>query len=328
MPKSALFEGTSRDEGRFFHIQVHSDQNLGVKLVNCDIPGDPSLQFYPGYALVGGFTDDDNGGGNSSSIYRNVLQKGDIMIAVNGHGFRRFAYRSDSEVPLDNSSTKDPTMLTTLPEDAHLELDHAVIASDGTAYQQFMEKFKAVKMAGGDPPLILTVIRYDWNSQCFAWRRFLAARDDNVPAALQLYQAHVTWRHETFPMDISTPGVQTIFDQKAVAQIDSGHVRAVYVNYGSLLQLESAGMISTMDIRNAFVLVTEKLLGAVTGPEDDPRYPSVTHLIDVSGVSSYTASAFRTDILKDIYTTFEPNYPETLHKMILYPISSMVVVST
>lgn len=293
----ALFEGTSQEEGKYFHVQVDK-KSLGVKLINCDDANDSTVQFYPGYAIVGGFT----------QIPHPKLRKGDIIVAVNGHGFRRFAHSSDTEQPASNDDDDDDTVV----------LDHAVIPADGTAYQQFMEKLKAVKLAGGDPPLVLTFIRFGWDSRCFAWRRFLSARKGNVPAALELHQKHVQWKMESFPMDIASAGVQAIFSTKAVAQVKSGTIPTVYVNYGSLIQLESAGSITSNDILNAFIMVTELMLAI----GDDPRHPKVTQLIDVSGT---TYTNFRTDILTALYSVFEPNYPETLHRMILYPISAVAV---
>jgi hypothetical protein len=319
--QSALFVGTSSEVGRYFHLRVvPSDASLGVKLINCDgaATNDPTMQFYPGYALVGGFMDD--------CAYRQILRPGDLIIAVNGRGFRRFAYHKDDEVEdaaLGNTveNTTETTTTATTPATPIVELDHVVVppSDTGAAYQQFMEKLKAVKLAGGDPPLTLTLIRFDWDARAFAWRRFLAARNQNVMEALRLHQTHVAWRAATFPMDISSPGIQAIFSTKTVAQIDSGNVRAVYVNYGRLLKLlEPTGTIDMVDVRNAFIVVTEKMLAA----GNDPRHPTITQLIDVSGVS-YTN--FRTDVLKDLYNTFEPNYPETLYKMIVYPVSAVMV---
>lgn len=292
----ALFEGTSQEIGRYFHIKV--DDSLGVKLINCDDANDLSVQFYPGYAVVGGFT---------SNIQHPMIQKGDIFVAVNGHGFRRFAHIADTEHGEETTASA-----------VDVELDHAVIPADGTAYQKFMEKLKAVKLAKGDPPLTLTLIRFGWDARCFAWRRFLVAREGNVPAALELHQNHVQWKLNTFPMDIASPGLQAIFSTKAVAQVKSGTIPTVYVNYNSLIQLEAANSITSHDIVNAFIMATERMLSE----GDDPRYPRITHLIDVSGT---TYTNFRMDIWMSLYNVFEPNYPETLHRLILYPMSTVAV---
>lgn len=45
-------------------------------------------------------------------------------------------------------------------------------------------------------------------------------------------------------------------------------------------------------------------------------------VIDLSGVT--ITSGFRVDLLKHIYNVFEPNYPETLNKMVMYPVSNVL----
>lgn len=39
-------------------------------------------------------------------------------------------------------------------------------------------------------------------------------------------------------------------------------------------------------------------------------------------------SGFRAELLKTIYGAYEPNYPGTLHKLVMYPVSSMLVGDT
>lgn len=45
-------------------------------------------------------------------------------------------------------------------------------------------------------------------------------------------------------------------------------------------------------------------------------------VVDLSGVT--ITSGFRVDMLKHIYNVFEPNYPETLNKMVMYPVSNVL----
>jgi hypothetical protein len=445
--QSALFVGTSREVGRYFHVQSlpgRHHEKLGLKLINCDGTGgtgssgsgggavlDPTAavmeyQFYPGYALVGGYTDDNNDG-----PYRNVIRPGDMIIAVNGRGFRRFAYQDGDEDEIEmeievnnNNNTTEigipPTTTTTMTSaPIPVELDHAVVLPGTMAYRQLLEKIKAVQLASGDPPLTLTLIRYDWDARPFAWRRFLLAaeavsssstlsslstslstttssttpkkKNNNVvPEALRRHQNHLQWRNETFPIDISSPGVQAIFSTRTIASIhrtntddknDDEHddgtdtsaatdtaaagdhhhhnnnnnhnhnvgVPVVYVNYGRLLRLlEPTGTITATDVRHALLVVTEQMLAASCngGGGGDPRFPSVTLLIDVSSVSSSSQSSdsgggaggsvtalstlfhptvLRVDLWRDLYRTFEPNYPETLHQLIVYPVNAVLV---
>ena len=201
-------------------------------------------------------------------------------------------------------------------------LDHAVSPADGNAYHNMLAKLKAVKAANGDPPLILTLERHGWDSQANAWGRFLTARDKMVPAAMMMFQQHQAWRDTTFPISLKSPGLQQILKTKAVSEIDlviDHYPPTVYVEYAKLLELQAAGSITPDDVVNAFVIFTERMLSQ----GKDPRHPSTCQFIDLSGVS--VTSGFRVDTLKLIYHTFEPNYPETLFKMVIYPVSSFTV---
>jgi hypothetical protein len=155
----------------------------------------------------------------------------------------------------------------------------------------------------------------------------LAARENNVPDAMMMQQQHEAWKVETFPIDLTASGLQEIFNQKAISEIDVEdlHVKdfppTVYINYGKLQQMEKAGEITADDVVNAFIIFTERMLAKAAAT--DPRHPRTCQFIDLSGVS--ITGGFRVETLKRIYRVFEPNYPETLFKMVMYPVSSMVV---
>lgn len=296
-----IFASSSSDVGGVFHISFADDPaaSLGVKLVKRDYDN-VAYQFLPGYAVVASLLEGETVASKAG------VRVGDVIVAVNGKGFRRFAR------PLD-----EPLELIGDPEPQNMVLDHAVV-TDG-AYESFMAKLKAVKSTGGDPPLVLTLERYDWDARPNAWVRYLAARDQIVIEALAMYQEHVAWRETTFPISISDKGIQAILNAKAVAEMDiASAVPVVYVNYGTLLNLQNDGTITLDDVVQAFVVVTERVLGKCP----DPRHPSASQLIDLSGCTSI--SNFRVDTLKQIYNTFEPNYPETLAKMVLFPVSTIM----
>mmetsp|Transcript_7433 Transcript_7433/g.15511 ORF Transcript_7433/g.15511 Transcript_7433/m.15511 type:complete len:146 (-) Transcript_7433:132-569(-) len=82
--------------------------------------------------------------------------------------------------------------------------------------------------------------------------------------------------------------------------------------------MQSAGDITADDVTNAFVMFTERMLRKAK----DPRHPKTCQFIDLSDVS--ITSGFRVESLKKIYSVFEPNYPETLYKMVMYPVSTML----
>jgi hypothetical protein len=137
---------------------------------------------------------------------------------------------------------------------------------------------------------------------------------------MQMIQTHQQWRDATFPIDLTTKGVQELLKSKAVSEIDVGATDApptVYVNYGKLQSL--ASNVTPEDVVKAFVIFTEIMLSRAA----DPRHAKTCQFIDLSGVS--ITSGFRVDILKQIYAVFEPNYPETLYKMVMYPVSTVVV---
>jgi hypothetical protein len=139
---------------------------------------------------------------------------------------------------------------------------------------------------------------------------------------MKMMQLHEQWRVETFPIDLTRDGVQEVLRLKAVAEIDtqqnSNFPPTVYINFSKLQSMES---ISPDDVTKAFVIFTELMLQR----SKDPRAPKTCQLIDLSGVT--ISSGFRVDMLKKIYKVFEPNYPETLSKMVMYPVSTMLATT-
>jgi hypothetical protein len=288
---------------------------LGAVLVNCDKENDAEM-FLPGYAVIGRLLD--------MGIARSAgVQVGDIITAVSGEGVRRFAPDYNVHTaPVLNTSTNTTTSSSTNP----VELDHKVIPP-GTAYDYLIQKIKSIKLAGPDfPPLTLTLERYSWDARPHAWARFLAARENNVPEAMQMMQSHEAWKEMTFPISLRQRSLQHIMRTKAVSEIDVSditidHIPTVYVHYGKLQALQSSGHITADNVVDAFVIYTERLLAKA----EDPRHPRTCQFIDMNGVSF---AGLRPETLQKIYTVFEKNYPETLHKMVMYPISNMVVRTT
>merc|ERR1719491_626854 len=78
------------------------------------------------------------------------------------------------------------------------------------------------------------------------------------------------------------------------------------------------------NVAKAFVVHTEMLLSQ----SPDPRQPKTCHFVDLTGFKLDMETVKRPHIfgvLKKVYATFEPNYPETLEKMVLYPVPSKLV---
>lgn len=271
--------------------------------------------FSPGFAQIEKLLDGD-------TVARKAgVQPGDIIVAVNGHGFRRFApdYKENEVEKISNIDNGND-----------IQLDHKT-AESGEAYHAMLAKIKSIKIAAlsSDDPandaLVLSLERYGWDAQPNAWGRFLSARDGNVPEAMQMIQAHVTWKSNLFPIELQSPPLQKILRAKAVSEIDlegeslHGFPPTVYVHYKKLLELQTSGDITADDVVQAFVIFTERMLAK----GQDPRSPKTCQFIDLSGVS--ITSGFRVETLRKIYNVFEPNYPETLYKMVIYPVSSMMV---
>ena len=94
----------------------------------------------------------------------------------------------------------------------------------------------------------------------------------------------------------------------------------MYIDFPKLqmMGIESQDSLS-LDVVQAFVIYTETLLSR----SPDPRSPKTSQFIDLTGVN--LKQGFRVNILKKLYRTFEPNYPETLERMVLYPVPKALV---
>lgn len=264
--------------------------------------------FSPGFASIGRLLDGD-------TVARKAgVQVGDVIVAVNGSGFRRFA------------PDYDESKVTYVGSNGGNGKGHNGVANDnavmhmgqGEAYSALLTKIKTVKSAGS-PPLVLSLERYTWDARVNSWPRFLEAREGDVPAAMKLLQDHEAWKTKILPIDLTRDGIQEVLRLKAIAEIDvdsSGtHPPTVYVNFAKLLVADG---IASEDVVKCFIIFTEMLLAR----SKDPRFPKANQFIDLTGVSM--SSGFRVELIRKIYEVFEPNYPETLGKVVMYPISTML----
>jgi len=298
------------------HVAIDKDAGLGAKLVPCDRD---AHMFIPGYAVIAKVF--------AEGVARGV-QAGDVLVAVNGRGFRRF------EPDYDDA---DAGILKLQAPQVKVDLDHRVVSADEQGvddedetengskkiYDTLLDEIKLRKgESTEDAPMILTFERYTWDARPHAWGRFLLARDSNIPNAMTMWQNHQQWKELNFPISLTKPGLQKILRQKAVSELhveDAEMAAVVYVNYGTLQKLYAASEITADDIVLAFVLFTERMLSR----SKDPRHAKTCQFIDLADVTY--SSGFRSDVLKIIYNVFEPNYPETLSKMVMYPVSTVFV---
>lgn len=317
---SPLFFCTSSEKPKVLNISFESDptQSLGAQLTNND-KGNSNEMFVPAFVGIGRLLD-------GETIARKAgVTVGDLIVAVNGNGFRRFP------PDFDDSELEDITVAL-----KKLSMDEVDLVSDGNniktgnlektriisgigngeAYKAVVSEIKQVKKS--NTPLMLSLERFDWDSRVHSWGRFLTARDGNVPDAMKMLQTHEAWREDTFPIDLTDLGIQKVLRSKAVSEVDitqNGLPPTVYVNFGELQSIKDC---KAADVTKAFVIFTEELLKRAK----DPRSPKTCQFIDLTGVS--LTGGMRTDVLRQIYGTFEPNYPETLQRMIMYPVSKYV----
>uniref|UniRef100_A0A7S4RGF6 PDZ domain-containing protein n=2 Tax=Ditylum brightwellii TaxID=49249 RepID=A0A7S4RGF6_9STRA len=320
----SLFVSTSNDKPKLLTISFASDPSasLGAQLLSHD-KGLVEDMFNPAYASILRLVD------GETIAKKSGVAIGDAIVAVNGEGFRRLAPEYDESqlehitaavngISLHNNNNNNNENSGNDDEDAKKQKNRVVSENkNNDSYNLLLTKIKSIKKAA-DPkqPLLLSLERYGWDSKVNAWRRFLIARNGDVAAATKMMTAHTTWKHKTFPIDISDKNVQNVIQSKSVCEIDvpkNDLPPTVYVNFAKLQELDShEGVVK------AFIICTETLLARAS----DPRFPLTCQFIDLSNVR--IASGFRVDILKQVYGAFEPNYPETLSKMVMYPVSKMV----
>lgn len=309
---NVLFSPASKECPSLLDISFASDPKagLGAQLVNCDRPEEADANmFSPGFASIGRVLPGD------TVAQRAGVKVGDIIVAVNGQGFRRFApdYDEAEVIKLNkidkaddgggggggggggddgddddangdngakNGSTKngDDYGECNDPVANEVELDHRIVPS-GSAYEQLLACIKSVK-AAGDPPLLLSLERYDWDARPHSWRRFLEAHDGKVPDAMTMLQEHESWKAKYFPIDLATSGLQNILKSKAVCEVVHGDSNlenfppTLYVNYSAVTSMIAAGKAAAEDVTNAFIIFTERMLRK----DKDPRSPKTCQM--------------------------------------------------
>jgi len=299
--------------------------------------------FLPGYASVGGMLD-------GPTLAKSAgVKVGDYIVAINGEGYRRFPPDfKDDELKnvtegLDMINLDSPTKegkggdnKDDEDEKVKRELKGRVISTkQGEAYTQLLSKIREIKtLQSKTNPLVISMERYMWDSRVHSWSRFLSARNGNVPEAMQMIQAHEAWRNTFFPIDLTDASLQKLLRVHAVSEIDvANHIvdgdgdvvdstkkaPVVYIDFSKLQEMGAESESIQTDVVKAFVVYTETLLSK----QPDPRSPKTSQFVDLSGVS--IKQGLQPGVLKKLYATFEPNYPETLEKMVLYPVPRMMV---
>eukprot|EP00579_Thalassiosira_antarctica_P011969 CAMPEP_0201918558 /NCGR_PEP_ID=MMETSP0903-20130614/7675_1 /ASSEMBLY_ACC=CAM_ASM_000552 /TAXON_ID=420261 /ORGANISM="Thalassiosira antarctica, Strain CCMP982" /LENGTH=408 /DNA_ID=CAMNT_0048454889 /DNA_START=178 /DNA_END=1404 /DNA_ORIENTATION=- len=340
--RTPIFEGLSLEEPSILTISFASDPtaSLGVKLCNHD-NGLTNEMFLPGYASVGGMLD------GETLARKHGVKVGDYIVAVNGEGFRRFPPDFQDENLKDITEGLDLINLSVEngngkaaggqgeeitdkeKEQRERDLKGRVVTgkkSGGEVYEKLLARIREIKTTKSPAnPLLISLERYMWDSRVHSWSRFLSARNGNVPEAMTLIQGHERWRNEFFPIDLTEPSLQKLLKAHAVSEIDieseeeEEKAPVVYIDFAKLQAMGVESDSLSIDVVKAFVVYTETLLSK----SSDPRGPKTSQFVDLTGVSF--KQGLQPGVLKKLYATFEPNYPETLEKMVLYPVPKIMV---
>ena len=338
MTANPLFECLSTERPSLLSISFASDPSasLGVQLSNHD-NGLTNEMCAPGYASVANLISD-----KETLAKKAGVQVGDYIVSVNGEGFRRFPpdFKEDdlkdvtegidlinfADDNLNNNASADES--EDEKKQKQLLKDRVVTSKNpGDTYEALLTKIREVKSS--DEPLLISMERYSYDSRVHSWSRFLSARAGNVPSAMTMVQAHERWRSEYFPIDLTSPGLQRVLKAHAVSEIDVRHLSetnisaCVYIDFAKLQSLRSVDIEEsdslTDDVIKAFVIYTETLLAKSV----DPRRPKSCQFVDLTGIS--LKQGVYAKLLRRLYGTFEPNYPETLEKMVMYPVPKIMV---
>ena len=272
--------------------------------------GETAEMFIPSYLTILKLIE-----GDTVASKAGVVQ-GDCIVCVNGQGYRRFA-PDFLDADLDHISDHQENLTE---KEKQKKAETITGLSQGQHYNTILERIKEIK-AAVDPenPLILQLERHGWDAKANSFGRFLHARGDNIVQAMGLLEKHEQWREAMFPIDLTSPSLQEFLRLKSISEILSNTAApTVYINYAKLAALDLYQL--SEDVIKTFVMYMEMLLGKAP----DPTHPKICQLIDLTGIN-VSLAGFRIDILKDFYAAFEPNYPETLHRMVLYPVSKAVV---
>ncbi|KAL3915913.1 MAG: hypothetical protein SGILL_005421 [Bacillariaceae sp.] len=179
--------------------------------------------------------------------------------------------------------------------------------SDAAAVQSMMENFPDAS----DQDLI----------------RFLKARNHNVAKATAMYQAHLDWRHDTMPMlEHEKDRILETLATRKFYLLDSADADGRPVVVYCLRRFVQLGYDVTAEEKALIYLMEYQLIPRLdasttnsSSSHEQQQQQKYTALIDVSGIRSPPLS-----FLTHVNGVMEANYPERLHRSILFPVPSLV----
>jgi len=256
---------------------------------------------------------------------------GDCIVCVNGQGYRRFPPDypdKDLErvggkheiVESEEQAAAKETTLTGLDQRQH--------------YRTVLKVMK--ESSAGDVPLTLQLERHGWDSKAHSFERFLVANDGDVVNAMGMLERHMQWREQFFPVDLTSPSLQETIKLNAICDVcinNSDNAPTIFINYEKLLNattLEESTKKHLMlvdfaavkrwptidDVVTTIIMYTDLLMA--TAP--DPTKPKICHFIDLSSLE--VTMELNVQLIKAIYAAWEPHYPETLSKLVFYPVNA------
>ena len=259
---------------------------------------------------------------------------GDCIVCVNGEGYRRFPPDyPDKELEHLNG---EPEELT--EEQVLLRSETLTAFAVGEHYNTILQIIKDIK-AASDPenPLILQLERHGWDAKAHSLLRFLTSTNFDVVDAMGMLEQHEQWREAFFPIDLTAHSLQQTIALGAISEVCIDvDAPTIYINYAKVLNatfMDESTKKHLMLVDFAAVKKWPKVEDAVTtmimymelllGRAPDPTKPKVCHLIDLSSLK--VTKDLNVDLIRAIYETLEAQYPETLSKIILYPIDAKLV---
>eukprot|EP00542_Grammatophora_oceanica_P016730 CAMPEP_0194034680 /NCGR_PEP_ID=MMETSP0009_2-20130614/7105_1 /TAXON_ID=210454 /ORGANISM="Grammatophora oceanica, Strain CCMP 410" /LENGTH=398 /DNA_ID=CAMNT_0038675709 /DNA_START=20 /DNA_END=1216 /DNA_ORIENTATION=- len=307
MANKALFVSTSDEKPSILTISFKDDPggSLGTELLDCDKSYARDI-FLPGFGIVHKLLD-----GETVARTCGVI-RGDCIVGVSGLGFRRFPPDYPEDQLKDLTMGVEPRELT----DEEKERKHRVIkdAKKGETFKALIERIKEIK-AAEDPenPLELLLERHGWDSRANSLGRFLSVTDKIIVDTMGLLQKHEDWKEAYFPIDLTEPSLQEILKLGIVSEIGVHEdAPTIYIDYTKIQALEIDQKAD--DVIKAIIIYTEIMLASCP----NPRRPKVCHLINMTGVKAY--QGFCDDVFQKLYPLLETQYPDTLFKIVMYPI--------
>lgn len=140
--------------------------------------------------------------------------------------------------------------------------------------------------------------------------RFLKARDYDIKKATAMYQAHAEWRQKTFPLP-SQHATATLSTRKFYMLDDLDEDGRPVILY-CLNRFKETPYVVEDEIEALLYLLESQVIPRFGPSFETQRF---TVLINVSGIRSPPIS-----FLQSVNTVMEANYPETLHRTIMFPV--------